>query len=200
MHSRENEMIELEIPVMCTGGVENWLNTLLEVHQQSVGAVIALGLQMLSAPDFDILSLIEESILQVGRRRGSRRASFKSYLHSLAGFLVGVASSVDAGFRKGDDNVETRQDDNEADQSVVPGPFERSHRDNREGPREIRQGEVRGSHNDTRASKVANSRHLPPTSLRKPSLLQFAESAMLSGTYSTTCAVSGSEVYTTSSG
>jgi len=68
MHSREDEMIELDVPVICTGGVENWLNTLLEIHQQSVGAVIALGLQTMSEPDFDILSLIENSILQVRRR------------------------------------------------------------------------------------------------------------------------------------
>jgi hypothetical protein len=109
MHSREDELIELEIPVICTGGVENWLNTLLVAHQQSVGAVIALGLQTMIDPEFDILLLIEDSILQVRRRRESHRASRRSFLHSLpAGFLVGIASSVDARLRKGDDNVETR--------------------------------------------------------------------------------------------
>ncbi|XP_018342058.1 PREDICTED: dynein heavy chain 8, axonemal [Trachymyrmex septentrionalis] len=66
MYSRENEQIALEKEVGCTGGVENWLNVLLTVHQQSVGAVISLGLQSFSAPEFDILLLIENSVLQVG--------------------------------------------------------------------------------------------------------------------------------------
>ncbi|XP_018316536.1 dynein heavy chain 8, axonemal [Mycetomoellerius zeteki] len=66
MHSREGEQITLEKEVGCTGGVENWLNVLLTVHQQSVGAVISLGLQSLRTPEFDILLLIENSVLQVG--------------------------------------------------------------------------------------------------------------------------------------
>ncbi|EFN77895.1 Dynein heavy chain 8, axonemal [Harpegnathos saltator] len=66
MHSREEEEIVLEKEVVCTGGVENWLNTLLTVHQQSVGAVISSGLQSLYTAEFDILSLIENSVLQVG--------------------------------------------------------------------------------------------------------------------------------------
>lgn len=65
MYSRENEEIVLEKEVACIGGVENWLNILLMVHQQSVGAVISLGLQSFYAPEFDILSLIENSVLQV---------------------------------------------------------------------------------------------------------------------------------------
>lgn len=65
MYSREDEEVVLEKEVACIGGVENWLNTMLTVHQQSVGAVISLGLQTLYAPEFDILSLIENSILQV---------------------------------------------------------------------------------------------------------------------------------------
>ncbi|KAG7190763.1 hypothetical protein KM043_006835 [Ampulex compressa] len=66
MYSRENEKIILEKEVQCTGGVENWLNTLLNVHQQSVGAVISQGLVSLSTPNFDILQLIDNSVLQVG--------------------------------------------------------------------------------------------------------------------------------------
>ncbi|EFN74803.1 Dynein heavy chain 8, axonemal [Camponotus floridanus] len=66
MYSRENEEIVLEKEVACIGGVENWLNILLMVHQQSVGAVISLGLQSFYAPEFNILSLIENSVLQVG--------------------------------------------------------------------------------------------------------------------------------------
>ncbi|XP_024940596.1 dynein heavy chain 8, axonemal [Cephus cinctus] len=66
MYSRENEKIVLEKEVVCTGGVENWLNSLLKMHQQSVGAVIAQGLQLLSTPEMEILSLIDTSVLQVG--------------------------------------------------------------------------------------------------------------------------------------
>ncbi|XP_036143732.1 dynein heavy chain 8, axonemal [Monomorium pharaonis] len=66
MYSREDEQIVLEKEVACTGGVENWLNVLLTIHQQSVGAVISLGLQSLRTSEFDILLLIENSILQVG--------------------------------------------------------------------------------------------------------------------------------------
>ncbi|XP_058810344.1 dynein axonemal heavy chain 8 [Phymastichus coffea] len=66
MYSRENEQVIFEKPVLCTGGVENWLNSLLKMHQQSVGVVIAQGLQTLVEPGTDLLSLIDNSILQVG--------------------------------------------------------------------------------------------------------------------------------------
>ncbi|KAG5338491.1 DYH8 protein, partial [Acromyrmex heyeri] len=66
MYSREGEEIILEKEVGCTAGVENWLNVLLTIHQQSVGAVISLGLQSLRTPEFDILLLIENSVLQAG--------------------------------------------------------------------------------------------------------------------------------------
>ncbi|OAD58895.1 Dynein heavy chain 8, axonemal [Eufriesea mexicana] len=66
MYSRENEKVVLEKDVICTGGVENWLNTFLSVHQFSVGSVISQGLQTLANEDFDIIQLIDNSILQVG--------------------------------------------------------------------------------------------------------------------------------------
>ena len=65
MYSREGEKVMLEKEVICTGGVENWLNNLLKAHQFSVGFVISQGLQTLSNPDTDLLSLIDNSILQV---------------------------------------------------------------------------------------------------------------------------------------
>ncbi|XP_034179159.2 dynein heavy chain 8, axonemal kl-3 [Osmia lignaria lignaria] len=66
MYSREKEKVVLEKEVVCTGGVENWLNTLLVAHQFSVGCVISQGLQTLDNDDFDIIHLIDNSILQVG--------------------------------------------------------------------------------------------------------------------------------------
>lgn len=75
MYSRENEKIVLEKEVVCTGGVENWLNTLLMMHRQSVGAVISLGLQSFRTPEFDILSLIDNSVLQVRSRASRARAT-----------------------------------------------------------------------------------------------------------------------------
>ncbi|XP_051153326.1 dynein axonemal heavy chain 8 isoform X1 [Leptopilina boulardi] len=64
MYSREGEIIALEKDVYCKGGVENWLNTLLEVHRFSVGSVISQGLLKLT--EIDLLTLIDESVLQVG--------------------------------------------------------------------------------------------------------------------------------------
>lgn len=66
MYSHENEKIVFDKEIMCMGGVENWLNSLLISHQQSVGGEIAQGLQSLSLPETNILTLIEHSILQVG--------------------------------------------------------------------------------------------------------------------------------------
>ncbi|KAJ8670776.1 hypothetical protein QAD02_002035, partial [Eretmocerus hayati] len=66
MYSREKEKITFEQPVTCVGGVENWLNALLEMHCQSVGAVISQGLQALEEPETDLLTLIDNSVLQVG--------------------------------------------------------------------------------------------------------------------------------------
>lgn len=65
MYSRENEKVILEKDVICTGGVENWLNTLLLVHQFSVGSVISQGLITLANEDFDLIALIDATILQV---------------------------------------------------------------------------------------------------------------------------------------
>lgn len=65
MYSRENEKVILEKDVICTGGVENWLNTLLLVHQFSVGSVISQGLITLASEDFDPIALIDNTILQV---------------------------------------------------------------------------------------------------------------------------------------
>ncbi|XP_076166225.1 dynein heavy chain 8, axonemal kl-3 [Ptiloglossa arizonensis] len=66
MYSREGEKVVFEKEVICTGGVEIWLNTLLIMHQQSVGNVISQGLQTISTEEFNIKQLIDNSILQVG--------------------------------------------------------------------------------------------------------------------------------------
>lgn len=65
MYSREGEKVVFEKEVICTGGVEIWLNTLLIMHQQSVGNVISQGLQTISTEEFNIKQLIDNSILQV---------------------------------------------------------------------------------------------------------------------------------------
>ncbi|KAI4504021.1 hypothetical protein M0802_000492 [Mischocyttarus mexicanus] len=65
IYSREKEKIVLEKVVVCLGGVENWLNTFLSVHQMSVAAVISHGMTLLNTTDFDILALIDNSVLQV---------------------------------------------------------------------------------------------------------------------------------------
>ncbi|XP_011309279.1 dynein heavy chain 8, axonemal-like [Fopius arisanus] len=66
IYSHENEKVVLDKEVACIGGVEIWLNTLLKMHQQSVGSVISQGLQLLSIPENDICTLIDSAILQTG--------------------------------------------------------------------------------------------------------------------------------------
>lgn len=97
MYSREGEEVVLEKEVVCIAGVENWLNTLLTVHQQSIGDVISLGLQTFRTPEFDILSLIENSILQVKSR--AHQYACKNALKNcffFAGGFIGVTSFMDA--------------------------------------------------------------------------------------------------------
>lgn len=65
MNSREKERIALEKPVQCQGGVENWLNSLLQMHQVSVGTTISQGLQVLANPDIDLIAFIDQQVLQV---------------------------------------------------------------------------------------------------------------------------------------
>lgn len=76
MYSREEEKVVLEKDVICTGGVENWLNTFLSVHQFSLGSVISQGLQTLANEEFDILQLIDNSILQVNSITNSRPINY----------------------------------------------------------------------------------------------------------------------------
>lgn len=123
MHSREDEKIVLEKEVVCTGGVENWLNTLLTVHRQSVGAAISSGLQSLYTAELDILSLIENSVLQVSDTRVARLTIRSgnlihqplSYIRSVAGRFISVANFMDARFRNSGNEGQTRPNDNETD-------------------------------------------------------------------------------------
>ena len=106
MHSREKEKIILEKPVNCTGGVENWLNSLLKMHCQSVGAYISQGLQTLSDPDTDILALIDSSVLQVNYSYNLSKISMKIfhyfvllYNHFFIGWSVSHSSHLDSSIR-----------------------------------------------------------------------------------------------------
>lgn len=65
MYSHEDEKINLDKEVCCSGGVENWLNNFLKMHQQSVGGVLSQGLNSLLTSETNILTLIDVSILQV---------------------------------------------------------------------------------------------------------------------------------------
>lgn len=69
MYSREKEHIVFEKPVQCVGGVEHWLNALLKMHCQSVGVAISQGLQQLSVHNTDLLSIIDNSVLQVSCKK-----------------------------------------------------------------------------------------------------------------------------------
>nr|CAD7399061.1 unnamed protein product [Timema poppensis] len=66
VYSREMEMIKLEKDVMCTGGVENWLGTLLENKKFSVGWIIAQVWAYINDPEFDVLEMLTNYPSQVG--------------------------------------------------------------------------------------------------------------------------------------
>jgi dynein heavy chain len=55
--SKENERVNLEKPVKCSGGVENWLGALLDMAKISLADVITEVHEFLNSPDFRILPL-----------------------------------------------------------------------------------------------------------------------------------------------
>lgn len=66
MVSREGETIALERPVICGGGVENWLNVLLNESKNSVNQIIAnVANYIINDPAFDFLSMIDQYPSQV---------------------------------------------------------------------------------------------------------------------------------------
>ncbi|XP_067008020.2 dynein axonemal heavy chain 8 [Anabrus simplex] len=66
VESRENERIALEKEVVCTGGVEVWLGSLLKMQQQSLAAVITEVAIYIKDPNFDVLEMIRRFPAQVG--------------------------------------------------------------------------------------------------------------------------------------
>ncbi|XP_071450018.1 dynein axonemal heavy chain 8 [Hetaerina americana] len=64
--SREKEKIPLKKTVMCTGGVEFWLNTLLKSQQESLHEIIRDMALSLSDPEFAVLEMINSFPAQVG--------------------------------------------------------------------------------------------------------------------------------------
>ena len=55
MLSDLGESVNFEKPVVCAGGVEIWLNTLLEMVKETVKTVIAGQAQLLSDPEYDFI-------------------------------------------------------------------------------------------------------------------------------------------------
>jgi dynein heavy chain, axonemal len=58
--------VPLEKPVVCIGGVENWLGRLLAGMQESIKSVLALMAQKLSDPEFDFLNDFQTFCGQAG--------------------------------------------------------------------------------------------------------------------------------------
>lgn len=56
MLSDLGEKVPLEKPVQCIGGVEFWLNTLLNVVKETVKNVVAAQAQCLVDPDYDFIN------------------------------------------------------------------------------------------------------------------------------------------------
>lgn len=64
--SKEGEKITLEHPVLCTGGVENWLNVLLKESKLSVNQIIAnVDNYIMKDPTFGIITMVEMFPAQV---------------------------------------------------------------------------------------------------------------------------------------
>lgn len=55
MSSDLGETVIFEKPVQCTGGVEIWLNGLLEMVKETVKTVIASQAQLLVDPEYDFI-------------------------------------------------------------------------------------------------------------------------------------------------
>jgi dynein heavy chain len=64
--SREDERIDLDKSVLCVGGVEHWLGTLLQSQRQSLGEVIASVAASFSEPDFNLLDMAYKQPAQIG--------------------------------------------------------------------------------------------------------------------------------------
>lgn len=56
MKSDLGERVPFEKPVVCGGGVEIWLNSLLETVKDTVKNVVAAQAQLLHDPDYDFVS------------------------------------------------------------------------------------------------------------------------------------------------
>jgi len=64
--SREGEGIALEHPVVCGGGVENWLNVLLNESKSSVNQIIAnVAVYVINDPEFEFLTMVDQYPSQV---------------------------------------------------------------------------------------------------------------------------------------
>lgn len=63
--SKEGEAIPLENPVICTGGVENWLNVLLQESKNTVNENIANVANYILDPEFTLLKMVDQFPSQV---------------------------------------------------------------------------------------------------------------------------------------
>ncbi|XP_050528019.1 dynein axonemal heavy chain 8-like [Daktulosphaira vitifoliae] len=66
MISKEGEGIPFEHPVMCIGGVENWLNTLLIESKNTVNQVMSNVAAYMTNPDFSLLTMVNTFPSQMG--------------------------------------------------------------------------------------------------------------------------------------
>lgn len=66
--SREGERIPLDMPVMATGGVEVWLNRLLNMARQSINTVICNAVAAAREPEYEHIPFIESVPAQVCHR------------------------------------------------------------------------------------------------------------------------------------
>lgn len=64
--SKEGEGVVLEKPVLCVGGVENWLNVLLKETKNTVNQIIAdVENYIVTDPTFSVLKMVDQFPSQV---------------------------------------------------------------------------------------------------------------------------------------
>lgn len=56
MNSANGEKVQFDKPVHCSGGVEKWLNSLLNMVRDTVKTVIAVQCQCFKEPDYDFIA------------------------------------------------------------------------------------------------------------------------------------------------
>ena len=153
MKSDLGELIPFEKHVVCTGGVEIWLNTLLNTVRDTVKNVIAAMAQALQEPDYDFIKNFVNFCGQV-RRSVPPVAEVVVSRCVTAGGVAGHPTALDVRGGICSATLQGGQDHHEVHQPKVPGLAEQFDRSNLQGPHENGEDPVRDHGHHTRTPEV----------------------------------------------